>query len=385
MKKVVIFTENKYPCEDAGAIRQHATAKIFQLLGYEVFVAGYGTPTGNREKDFEGVRYRSFRPNSENKWIRLFFRLSCAFRMMHYIRRHHSDASLFLVVDTFPYGFRMIESYARKKGIKLIHDSVEWYSPEEFSNGEKSLEYRLKDLLNCQIIKSPWRVMAISSYLQEHFSKKCERVVRIPVIMDTSSIDYRVEPSQEGKLRFVYAGGPGWKDYIKEIVHGFSLLTAEELSLLELHFIGITKEQLVSVCRVDEKHIQKIGSSLIAHGRVPHSEAVDWVKKADFTLLLRDADLRYAKAGFPTKIVESLSCGTPPICNLSSDLGLYLKDGENAFIVKDHSSGAFCNALKKALAASPEERSAMRKNARKTAEERFDYKNYVVSLKKLLG
>ena len=32
MRKAVIITGNQYPCEDAGAIRQHATAKILMEM-----------------------------------------------------------------------------------------------------------------------------------------------------------------------------------------------------------------------------------------------------------------------------------------------------------------------------------------------------------------
>ncbi len=385
MKKAVIITENKYPCEDAGAIRQHATAKILQALGYDVFVAGYGASTGKEEREYDGVKFYSFRPASKNKLIRIAFRVFSSFRMFRYICKHHSDADILLVVDVLPFGFRLFERFAKKRKIPLIHDSVEWYSPEEYANGTKNREYRLKEITNCKIIKAPWRVMAISSYLQEHFSKKCEKVARIPVIMDMESIAYRIDSKEQiNKTRFVYAGGPGWKDYIKEIVAAFALLNPEEISMLELHFVGITKDQLVSICRADDKHIQKLGDSLFAHGRVPHAEAVEWVKKADFTLLLRDASLRYAKAGFPTKIVESLSCGTPPVCNLSSDLALYLEDGNNAFLADDHSPESLCKALRKALATSSEERSAMRQSARKTAEEKFDYRFHISEFSRLV-
>ena len=384
MKKAVIITGDKYPCGDAGAIRQHALAKILQSLGYEVLVAGYGEPTGKTEKEFERVKYKSFRTSSDNKLVRLFARAFFGQRVMHYIRKEHSDADLFLVVDVLPYAYRKIKSYAEKRRIKLLHDSVEWYSPEEFSGGEKNIEYRLKEITNTKLIKGSWRVIAISTFLQEHFEKACERVARIPVIMDTGSIEYRTKVEPEEKIRFVYAGAPGWKDYLREVVSGFARLSPEELDRLEIHFIGITKEQLKNGCRVEELDLQKLEKVLYAHGRVPHAEAVEWVKKADYTLLARDASLRYAKAGFPTKIVESLSCGTPPVCNLSSDLALYLKDGENAFLADSHLPEDFAAALRKALSVSAEQRGAMRIAARKTAEEQFDYKVYTESLKSLI-
>ena len=64
-------------------------------------------------------------------------------------------------------------------------------------------------------------------------------------------------------------------------------------------------------------------------GRVPRPVVLQTLQETDFTVLIRDASLRYAKAGFPTKVVESLMSGTPVICNLSSDLDEYLVDGEN--------------------------------------------------------
>ena len=101
--------------------------------------------------------------------------------------------------------------------------------------------------------------------------------------------------------------------------------------------------------------------------------------------MFRDNSLRYARAGFPTKIVESLSSGTPPICNLSSDLGLYLEDGKNAFFAAGFAPEDIKEALEKALATSSEERAEMRAAARKTAEEQFDYRHYVNALADLVG
>jgi glycosyltransferase involved in cell wall biosynthesis len=94
--------------------------------------------------------------------------------------------------------------------------------------------------------------------------------------------------------------------------------------------------------------------------------------------------LRYAKAGFPTKIVESLSCGTPPVCNLSSDLAMYLTHGENAVLADGHAPEQIKIALESAIQTSPEERKKLRRNARETAEKCFDYRQYVSEIDKLL-
>ena len=162
-------------------------------------------------------------------------------------------------------------------------------------------------------------------------------------------------------------------------------MSDEQKAKIELHIVGATEEQLKSVCGTDASTIEQLKGILTAHGRVSHDRAIAHVRDADYTLLFRDASLRYAKAGFPTKIVESLSCGTPPVCNLSSDLGLYLKDGENAHIAADHSSENIKTALEQAINTCATSRTAMRVYARKTAEEYFDYNNYTEVLAQLLN
>ncbi len=384
MSRAVIITENKYPLGDAGAIRQHAMAKILQELGYDVTIVGYGSYTGKRLNEYEGIKYISLRAKSENKLIRLLYRVLFGYRAVRYVKKHIKTPSLIMLVDTLPYAWKLIESFGVKNNIKLIHDSVEWYSPEEFSNGEKNIEYILKEKTNTQNINKNWNVIAISKYLEEHFKNTAESVIRVPVIMDTKSILFEVDKlPHSSKTHFVYVGAPAKKDYLKEIVEGFELLEKEYKDLCELHIVGITEKELINTCGVNETTVNALKGLLSMHGRLPHPEAVRWVREADYTLLLRDADLRYAKAGFPTKIVESLSCGTPPVCNISSDLGMYLKDGENAFISESHRPEDLKNTLVRAINCSSEQRNKMRKFARRTAEEAFDYKNYIDIFKAL--
>lgn len=384
MKQAIIITENQYPCEDAGAIRQHATAKILMELGYKVLVLGYGSPTERKIKTFEGVDYISFRPDSANRWVRAAYRASICTRMMRFLRRLPTP-DLILVADVSNTSIiRRLSAYGRKHGCTLVHDSVEWFSPHQFAKGERAHAYRVRDAINRRLVAKGWRVMAISAYLEEHFKKQCDKVARVPVIMDTDTISCRRDVS-DGKISLAYVGSPGKKDYLAQMIAGLALLPPEKRENTVFHVVGATKAQLVSICGADAAHIEALGETLVAHGRLPHKEAIDFVKRADFTLLFRDNSLRYARAGFPTKIVESLSSGTPPICNLSSDLGLYLENGKNAFLAAGFAPEDIKDALEKALATSSEERAEMRAAARKTAEEQFDYRHYVDALADLVG
>jgi len=386
MKKAVIITENQYPCEDAGAIRQHATAKILENLGYSVIVLGYGKSTNKKVLHYDGIDYISFRPKSNNKYIRGVYRLTVSSRMLGFLKRKCKDASLILVADTFDTTFEKVSMYAQDKDILLLHDSVEWFSKEQFENGEEAHAYKMRDNINRNLVGKGWKVMAISSYLEEHFAKTSDGAVRIPVIMDIASINCNLSSSTEDeKIKFAYVGSPGRKDYLKNIIEGFGLLSKEDLGKVELHIVGVNQQQLLSVCGVEEKALKAIGDTLMVHGRVSHTDAIKFVREADYTLLFRDASLRYAKAGFPTKIVESLSCGTPPVCNLSSDLELYLKDGENAYVADDHSPESIAVALEKAIHTPTQHRGEMRVTARKTAEACFDYSKYIEVFSELLN
>lgn len=385
MKSAVIITSNNYPCGDAGAVRQHAFSKILQDLGYRVLVLGYGKAENGIKGTYDGVDYVTFRPNSNNILIRLIYRLVSNLRMMKYLRKHVKHVDVVMAIGLRPNTYRALERYARKYNCLLVHDSVEWYSPEEYKNGARNRSYRANEKINTQIMKNPWRIVAISSYLREHFEKHCSQVTCVPVIMDVEASNYRQTPLKErDKVCFVYAGAPGKKDYLAQLLEGFSLLDRSLLDKLEIRMVGTTLKQLRQMCGVSDQTLEKLEGCLTALGRVPREQAVREVMDADYSMLLRDSSLRYAKAGFPTKIVESLMCGTPPFCNLSSDLELYLRDGENAVLIDGYTPEAVKVAVEKALELQPEQRNAMRRCARETAQQSFDYRKYVEHIRNLL-
>ena len=384
MAKAIILTENNYPCGDAGAIRQHATAKIFKELGYAVTVLGYGKSTNNKLLDFDGVYYVSFRPNTDNKIIRALFRATVSWRMTRALKKSYRDADVILLADVHPKTFNKVSNLYKHSNNILIHDSVEWFSPEQFKNGEKSLSYKNRDRINTALITKRWRVIAISTFLEEHFSKIC-KTERIPVIMDVSNIEYNPKTSaSNSKKVFSYVGSPGKKDYLKNIIEGFELLSVEIRENIIFNVVGVSYQQLIDTCEVSSKTLNELKGCINIFGRLSHDEAIKIVRESDYTLLLRDETLRYSKAGFPTKIVESLASGTPPICNFSSDLSMYLVDGKNSIIANGHSSHDVKNALERAIESTRDESLKMRINARHTAEKCFDYTKYFAQMLNLI-
>ena len=385
MRKAVIVTENSYPEGDAGAVRQHAFAKILKQLGYDVLVIGYGKNFDNKICKYDGVNFISFRPNQENIISRIICRVKFGTKVYRYIKQHYNFLDVLMVVDIMPQSFKKIEKLKRIYNCVLIHDSVEWYSPEEFKNGKFNLAYIRKDYTNKKAINNLWNVIAISSFLEEYFKQRNNNVKRIPVIMDIKKITPRLKCIENSeKFIFVYAGGPGKKDYLKEIIEGFSFLSLEQRKIVEVNIIGVNEDQLVKSCDVSIDLINSIKDCLKIYERISRDETLELVKRADYSLLIRDESLRYSKAGFPTKIVESLACGTPPLCNLTSDLGLYLKNEENSIIALGHTSKDVYKAIIHAISITDiNKRNFMRESARKLAEDSFHYSRYVSSLKEI--
>lgn len=372
MKKVFIVTMNKYPEGDAGAVRQHAFALLFSQIGYVPYVIGYGNVHSGK---YQGVEFVSLRFKSEKKLVRLLNRFLFGIRAYKRLAKQVEEGDILFVVDVLPIAFILLEKCARKHRLTLLHDSVEWYSPEEFRHGRLSIEYSLKEYTNTVAINKRWNVIAISDYLFKYFKSKGVNTIRIPVIMDVLNTKciYR---ENNGKTVFVYAGGPGLKDYLREMIAGFALLSDSEKQGIEILIIGVDESQLLSTCKVSSLDFDLIRDCVKVLGKLERSLAKEIVSEADFAIFLRNENLRYAKAGFPTKFVESMMLGIPVICNVSSDIGLYLLDGENGIVVDGHDAESFKISIKKAISLSPHRRYEMKKKARAIAEQFFDYSKY---------
>lgn len=381
-KKLLLITSTMYPDNTAMYVRHHTLAKLFQKIGWEVLVLARGKSNGRVVKKWDSVPYFSVSGAKQNKIERF---LDYEFRLPHYTKtfltEDHFDAVLLTGASNRI--LRYLKAYAHKHRIILLHDSVEWYSPEQFKRGEQAREYKKKEYWMNEGISKEFRVIAISSYLEKHFIGQGCRVIRLPAFMDMKSIDCQKHLSRE-RCVIIYAGSPGRKDYLKQIVDGCAALKKEELSRLELRLIGINRNQLEKQCGVSAESINAMGESLNCLGRIPRELVLKNLHNADFTILLRPENARYARAGFPTKVTESLASATPVICNITSDLGMYIEDMNNGIIVKECSAGAVKEAVERALDLDLADRERMCRNARDTAEEFFDYNEYASKLIELL-
>lgn len=376
---VLMVVPSDFPNGDAGAVRDMAFANIFKTLGYDIFLVGAGK--NNNKGDVDGIHYFStYRPaqNKIDHLKRFAFSKATYMSFIKQINAQNGQPSVIYVNDISHGVIKELRRVAEQNSIPMIHDSTEWYSPCEFAHGKLDKQYILKDNLNRRVIEKPIKVIAISSYLAEYFRSRGLQSVRIPVIMDIESA--KTSLNTDNKVKLIYAGSPANKDYLKEIVLGIALLSDTAQHKMELHILGANEDQIKTLTR-----LQSIPKCIKAYGRVPREQVEEVMLGMDFSVLLRPAEERYAKAGFPTKSVEAMSHGVAMLCNISSDLGMYLKDGENAIVVNGHDEKTFAQGLERILSLSREQIDLIKVNARQLAEKEFDYRNWVTTVSELIG
>lgn len=379
--EALVVTFDKCPNQDAGAVRIHMFAKILIEIGYKVTVISMGKSTRFNVKHIENISYISYRSVNNSKFQKIIDYFMFPLRLKKFIKKKHYDLCLHTQIDKI--SLKILKKYCEKNNGKLLYDAVEWFSSEQFKNGEKSIGYKRNDSYNTKWIDKQYYVIAISDYLRKHFLDRGIKVLKIPVILDVKNIISKKSISDD-KLVIMYAGSPGKKDYLFEILSGISLLKKEEQSKLKFVIIGVTREQLVNICGVENSTIDKLSEVIEIRGRIPRKDVLCELEKANFTILIRSEKQRYAKAGFPTKFVESLATGTPVISNLTSDLNDYLVDKRNGIIVDSCDARSICVAIKRTLTLSYNEKVYMCQEARKTAIKCFDYRLFVTSIKNFI-
>lgn len=377
---VLFISASKYPSNSAEASRLHYLAQLFAEDNHVTVVSRGNTPF-SPGKGIEHISVSNKKLIAGNILLRALDYASFLKQVKIYLKNCKCvDA---IVVCAMPTSvLKYLLTYAKCNQIILIHDAVEWYSPEEFRLGKLDKLYRKKNYWMRKLLPGNCRIIAISRFLQEYFDGQGNKTVYIPSMIDTTLYNAS-EKVYDGKIRFVYAGTPLKKDYLAVALKGIALLSQEEIAKLEIRIIGVSKEQ-AQKNGISTDVISKLGDSLVFMGRIPREQVFTYLKAAHFSILLRPAEQRYAKAGFPTKIPESLSVGTPVICNFSSDLGDFLSDGIDCIEVNSCNEKDMKKAVERVLNLDEYELRKLSVNARKLAVEHFDYRLFVSEVRSIL-
>ena len=365
---IAIITYSNYPKGSAGAVRYATFAHTYADLGYKVVVL-------QKLSDCDDGKIKVENLYSSNRYSQYYLFGYRVVTSLKRLRREENIDGVIIGADVPAIHVITIKWWCRFNRIPCIFDATEWYSKEQFVNWRTSIPYWERELLNRFIIDNKSRVIAISSYLYDYFRSKGCKVTQIPIIYNQSAHDQLLARiNSSGLLRIIYAGSHLKMDNIPLIIEALSILSEEERAKIRFVVYGLRKEQIEN--SVSRDVLDTVQDSLLIMGRRPNCEVLDAYSQVDFSIVLRDPSLRVNKAGFPSKVVESMRLGVPVICNYSSDLGDYLVHNNNSIIVESLNVVDLSRRLQELLQMPQSDREEIGKMARQTISERLDSKRF---------
>ena len=349
------------PDKNAAAQRVIANAQIFDQLGYNVIFLNYSDEV-------------------TKPWLTNYFGFECfecpqeewavASRIdidrIEEILAARADISMVVAYNYPALTLIKLKKLCKRKGLACVGDVTEWYRARDVSLVKRPFKF-VDTLLRMRYInKRLDGLIVISTYLESYYKGKVPCIL-LPPLVDAETEKWRSLPPYKGSaLSLVYAGRPSrTKERLDVIVNAVHEASASVSIRMEV--IGITRDEYFSMYGANAPS----GENVVFCGRLPHADALDKVSSATYSIVIRDNN-RVTKAGFPTKFAESITCGTPVICNDNSDLKYWIDRYKCGVLVEESNLGEALVAI-----------SELRRP--KVDRSLFDYRRYVQPMSAFLS
>lgn len=338
MRKLIIYTGVfAEPENNAAGKRVYGISLILESLGFDVLIVGKTqNPNYSGRKEYtDHISFESYPEYGRVKYKEYVAHLKK-------VIEEQKEKPVCIIRYGAP-GLSIFDNEVLKlahgMGIKVIADVADWLS----SDGG-NIVFNVIKTLDTYLEKAVYNnksdgVIAISSYLGSYYKKKVKNVVIIPPIAP----EYKTNTAVNDVIQIMYAGVPfrmglkvkdvhKIKDRLDVVISTLVEVYKRGFQNFKFKIYGITKEQYLVAFPEQEMILSEIGNAIEFFGRKSMAEIQYELTQSDFSILLREVT-RGTTAGFPTKVVESMSCGTPMITTRTSDLSSYIEDGKNGFLV----------------------------------------------------
>lgn len=336
----------KFPNGNAAGKRVYANSLLFQSLGYKVIVVGYKKTEEKFDQKSPKINNITFYNFDEKKDI-----ISKIFNYKSQIKQikkiihintfgNSSDLLIYYGTPSISLFNMKLIKFCKKSGLLIISDCVDWLSirtKNPIFNFIKSIDnLYLKSYLN----KKTDGIIVISKFLQKYYKSAKYPILRLPPLSTTKPISSNA--SSNLFLKMVYAGQifrKNEKNKNPETLKDRIDIVMESLYLLKksgtpFNFLiyGFSKEEYLRALPLQKSYVDALSNEVFFYGNVDNETVESAIEGADFSILIRKIT-KESTAGFPTKVSESISCGTPVVINETSDLKDYIVDGYNGYFV----------------------------------------------------
>ena len=378
------------PDKNAAAQRVISNGKLLRDLGYKVVFCGMNkegvkAKLDTPEKQFNFESYALKYPSNNIEW----FKYIIEYKYYRSIIDRQTNMKAIICYNLPSGSLFRLKKFGKRKNIKIISDCTEWYeAPKDGSFASRNIK-RLDIFLRMRKLHfSLDGIISISELLHRYYATNNQKTIKVPPLVDINDSKWGNEITiTQRPIQFVYSGSPfsltskaSVKDRLDLIISAMAEMKKAQ-KIFYLHIVGIEYENFIEIYPTLKDELLLLKDSISFYGRVPHSRSIALLKNSDFSIFIRDTNI-VTKAGFPTKFVESISCGIPVITNNSSNIEDYLEDGKNGFWVAQNDKDGIGASLEKAIALSPEEIYQMKMNCR--SSQVFDYHNFTEDFEYLL-
>ena len=386
-KKTAVYIGNFFfPRGNASGSRVLSNGCILRDLGYDTIFIGL-----DNNLEHNSV-LRSTQKSSENfknynlpypKSIRGWFSFKKRFIEVKELLNEINPSIIILYGSpTFSFFAKLLKTYCNLNKIIFIVDVVDWLTLDHGSVFFRIIKYLDVNYLKRYIANNADGVISISTYLNDYYRYKVKNTIIIPPVVDPQY--FNPPPTRNNIHKFkklIYVGNPfpsltknlksnSFKDRLDLVI---DLLISLNDSDFVFDIYGISLEEYLFVVQRHTEVLKIFKKRIIFHGKINNIEVKGKISEADFSILFRNVN-RMTSAGFPTKVSESISCGTPVITNATSDLERYVINGKNGFLVNLDSKSLTTELSDILYLTSPEVNSMKLYSYNSNL---FSYKNYI--------
>lgn len=387
-----LYVIRHIPGDDAPTMRTKAITRLLQSNGYSVDLLTTSWTTNAHpleEKGFNDVSF--FQPlkglRKTKKVIEMLSSSYSAKALIQYCEKFSPKMIVFyggsanLVKQTL--------EYAAKNNIATLVDETDWFRAKDAAGLYSKIYYYFDNKKIAKIDETLSGQIAISPFFYSYFcSKGCDPFFLPAVFENTESMKSITPFASQDSVNIVYVGSLGdGKDsivpFIRAVMH-HNLRCSKKKVVFTI--VGASEEESEFITRIAEESYESEHIRVLE--RMLHEEALEIIKSADFSILFRREDL-YARAGFSTKLAESMCCATPVICNRVGGADSVIDSWVDGIILEEITDRTLREALERIELMSVDELRSMQRKASRKASKVFDLSNYVqdfgIYLNKLNG
>lgn len=377
MKETIVYIGGEFPDKDASALRILSNCKAIRDAGYEVVII---SPSSDDEKVkakteiYSGFKvFYYHQPRSTKEWMIDLVSIKVFQGVIDHLENvkgvvcynHHGISLLRLI------------SWLHKKGIKVYADCTEWHTVSHLPIIKKIVKGFDINLRIRYAQKKVDGMIAISHFFANIYNPFTKTIV-VPPLIDVQDPIWRGEQKGNKVRTFSYTGRMGiGKDLLTKCVDTFYQLNKDYD--FQFKILGCSREEYLEKQPGDTEKLSQLGEKISFRGYASHKEAVELTRKSDFSVLIREHN-RKNDSGFPTKLTESVACGTPVVATDFSDVSNYIIENNLGVMVDNWD---LKSAFIKAITISEEELNILKHNCRTCQV--FDFRHYASIFKTFLS